>query len=204
MEKIHISLTNSKLGGKIPSINLPAGLTCLKDAPCKKGCYAMKGNWLYANVKKSLQKNFETFVQDPEEYFNEIINYLNQDDVIYKFFRWHASGDIVNKVYLDGMIKVAKKCKNTKFLCFTKKFVLVNGYLRTHKLPKNLKIVFSAWDKDFKVMNPHNLPVTYVNFNNKDKNPDIPEFAIPCIGECSKCKSCWSLKEGQSVVFNQH
>ena len=40
--KITISNTISKLGGFIPSINLPAGKTCRADAPCQKGCYAKK------------------------------------------------------------------------------------------------------------------------------------------------------------------
>lgn len=198
-----ISLTNSKLGDKIPSLNLPTTV-CRADAPCKKGCYAMKGNWLFKNVVTSLQSNLDHFLNDSEGFFNEIINYINNGDIIYKFFRWFSSGDIVNEKFLNGMVKVAKKCKQTKFLCFTKKFELVNQYLNVSELPKNLKIVFSAWDKDFKVENPHNLPVTYINFKDPTKNADIPEFAIPCIGTCSSCKACWSLKKGQSVYFDQH
>lgn len=200
-----ISLTNSKLGGYIPSVNLPAGTTCRADAPCQKGCYAKRGNWLYKNVKSSLENNLNEFISNSEEYFNDIISQLNNNDITFKFFRWHSSGDIVNYKYLEGIVKVANDCPNTKFLCFTKKFNLVNMYLDFKQtLPQNLKIVFSAWDKDFKVENPHNLPVTYVNFKDKTRNADIPEFAIPCVGKCYECKSCWSLEKGQSVVFNQH
>ena len=203
--QVKISLTNAKLGAKIPSVNLPAAVTCRKDAPCRKGCYALKGNFLYSTVQKSLNNNLDFYKSNPKEYFNEIIEYLNNDDVTYKFFRWHSSGDIVDYNYLLGIIKVAKKCPQTNFLCFTKKFNLVNYYLeKGHKIPKNLKFVFSAWDNSFKVENPYNLPVTYVNFKDKSKNADIPEYAIPCVGSCQQCKACWSLKQGQSVVFNQH
>ena len=202
---VKISLTNSKLGAAIPSVNLPAGVTCRADAPCQKGCYAKKGNWTYKNVKTSVANNLEVFNKDPQTYFDDIISQLNNDDITYKFFRWHSSGDIVNNEYLKGIIRVAEACPQTKFLCFTKKFHLVNIYLDyNHTLPSNLKIVFSAWDKDFKVDNPYNLPVTYINFKDKSKNADIPEFSIPCIGKCYECKSCWSLEKGQSVVFNQH
>jgi len=202
---VKISLTNSKLGGFIPSVNLPAGLTCRADAPCQKGCYAKKGNWLYANVKESLKNNLNIFNENPEEYFNSIIAQLNNGDISYKFFRWHSSGDIVNFKYLQGVIRVAEACPQTKFLCFTKKFGLVNLYLEAKKeLPENLHIVFSAWDKDFKVENPFDLPVTYINFKKQERNADIPEYAIPCMGKCAECKACWSLKKGQSVVFNQH
>ena len=202
---MHISITNSKLGDKIPSLNLPPLKTCRANAPCKNGCYALKGNWLFANVKESLNNNLKEFIDDGEKFFNDIINYLNNNDIIYRFFRWFSAGDIVNNTFFRGMIKVAESCPQTKFLCFTKKFELVNNYLNNGgKLPNNLKIVFSAWDNTFKVDNPHNLPMTYVYFKDKSRNADIPEFSIPCTGSCKECKACWSLEKGQSVYFNQH
>ena len=98
--KVNISKTNSKLGGFIPSINLPAGKTCRADAPCQKGCYAKKGNFLYKNVQQSLTNNLLVYLNDSNDYFNQIINELNNGDIVYKFFRWHSSGDIVDKNYL--------------------------------------------------------------------------------------------------------
>lgn len=200
-----ISLTNSKLGGAIPSINLPPLQTCRENAPCAKLCYARKGNWTYNNVKKSHLNNLEHFKTNSEDFFNEIIKTLNNGDILYRFFRWHSSGDIPNLTYLMGMVRVARECPQTKFLAFTKKFELVNMYLSINvELPSNLKIVYSAWDKNFEVPNPYNLPVTYVMFKNEEDNPQIPEFAIPCVGKCYQCKSCWTLERGQSVVFKQH
>ena len=38
---------NTKLGRAISNINLPAVVTCRKGAPCFKGCYALKGHFLY-------------------------------------------------------------------------------------------------------------------------------------------------------------
>lgn len=201
---VKISTTNSKLSGQIPSVNLPAVHTCRHDAPCKHLCYARKGNFTFPNVKASHMNNLACFVSNPEEYFNDIISFLN-GLVSYRYFRWHSSGDIVNYDYLLGMVRVAKKCKSVKFLCFTKKFELVNQYLASNeKLPSNLHIVFSAWDKNFKVENPFNLPVTYVDFIDTTMNPEIPELAIPCTGDCPSCLACWSLKKGQAVVFHQH
>lgn len=200
-----ISNTNSKLGGNIPSINLPAGKTCRPDAPCQKGCYAKRGNFRFDNVKQSHTNNLLLYLANYEQYFNSIINQLNDSDIVYKFVRWHSSGDIVDPRYFEGVVKVACSCPQTKFLIFTKKFDIVNDYIyNNHTLPNNLKVVFSAWDKTFKVINPYNLPVTYVNFKDQTKNADIPEFAIPCTGKCYECKVCWSLEKGQSVVFNQH
>lgn len=204
MIKSIITTTNSKLGHQIPSINMPAIKTCRADAPCKSICYANKGNYRYTKIQEGLQARLDLFINDSDKFFNTIISELS-GLTTYKYVRWHSSGDIVNYKYLEGMTKVAKAIPETKFLCFTKKFNLVNLYLSLgHEIPNNLHIVFSAWDKDFIVDNPNNLPVTYVNFKDKTKNANIPETAIPCMGDCQRCLACWELQKGQSVYFNQH
>ena len=114
-------------------------------------------------------------------------------------------GDFLNIFQLNEILIVTEKDSTIKD--FTKKFMLVNMFMEFNPdaIPSNLHIVFSAWDKDFKVDNPFNFPVTYVNFvKHPERNADIPKFAIPCVGDCKSCKSCWSLTNGQSVVFNFH
>lgn len=202
---VRISTTNTKLGYQIPSISLLPQLSCRADAPCAKGCYGKKGNFLYKNVIESQTQNYNFYISDPKAYFNEIITYLNDALISYKYFRWHTVGDIVDKQYFNGMIETAKKCKQVKFLCFTKKFDIVNDFIKNGGIiPKNLKIIYSAWNKSFKVDNPYNLPIAYVYFKKEQMNPDIPALAIPCGGHCPECLACWSLKNGQSVFFNQH
>ena len=120
---IKITLSNKKLGGTTPQISLPAGMTCRKNAPCAKGCYAKKKrDFTYNNVKESHKINISEFMASPQEYFNQIVDYLQNGDIIYKYFRWHVSGDIVNMDYLKGMIETAKKCKKYKILSVYKAF----------------------------------------------------------------------------------
>lgn len=200
---IHISLTNAKLGDKIPSLNLPTTI-CRSDAPCKKGCYAKKGNYARPNVEKCLNNNLNLYLKNKDLFFNDIIEWLNSDDILYRFFRWFSSGDIVDYNFFLGIVKVARETPHTKFLCFTKKFEIVNDYILFNgDLPNNLRIVFSNWG-EFKPQNPHNLPQTFVKFKDPLKNGNIPEFAIPCKGSCKSCKACWSLEKGQSVYFDYH
>lgn len=203
--KIKISRTNAKLGAFIPCVNLPAGVTCRPDAPCQKLCYAKKGNFTYNNVRQSHIDNLELYKSDPETYFNDIIDYLNNQDVTFKYFRWHSSGDIVDAAYFEGMIKVAEHCENTRFLCFTKRFDIINDYKKKGGIiPLNLKIVFSGWTKHFKIDNPYNLPTTIIDFRKKEENAKCVATAIPCGGDCSSCKTCWFLRNGETVVFKQH
>lgn len=203
---LRVVMGNAKLGRQIPNVNLPAIQTCRKDAPCKKGCYACHGNFLYESVARAHQRNLAAYRDDPKAFFKVITDFLLNGMTTYKFFRWHSSGDIVDAAYLEGMVKVAKKCPKTQFLAFTKKFELVNYYLSTGKtFPRNLHVVFSAWDKDFHFDNPYNLPVTYVDFKHKEMNsPDIPEDAFVCPGSCEQCQRCWKMKSGDAVVFHQH
>ena len=199
-----ISLTNAKLGDKIPSLNLPAVKTCRADAPCRNGCYATKGAYTYPKVKESLENNLKDYLANGDKFFNDIIEYLNNGDITFKFFRWFSSGDLVDYKFWLGVVKVAIECSSTKFLLFTKKFNLVNMWLALgNKLPDNLRVVFSGWDENFTIDNPFNLPTTYVYFKGKE-NKHIPEFAINCVGSCKSCKACWTLKNGQSVYFNKH
>ena len=186
-----VSNTNSKLGGQIYSVNLPPVVTCRADAPCFKGCYACKGNWLFPNVKTSLQQNLEAYKNNPTQ------------TALVRFCRWHSSGDIVDMQYFEGMCKVARKNKETHYLCFTKKYEIINEFLSKGKrIPKNLSIVFSAWS-NWIPENPYNLPMTYV-YGKEFNNELIPKDAIPCGGKCENCQACWTLKKGQHVYFLKH
>ena len=200
----YISVANSKLGMAIPTINLPYGTTCRKDAPCFKECYANKGRMKYKNFVNCASENLETYYQNPELYFQVIDNHLEM--IPFKFFRWHSSGDIPDMQYLHLMCKLARKHKQTQFLCFTKKYEIVNNYLDSKKrIPKNLVIVFSNWG-DWICPNPYNLPTAWVEL--KGQTCLIPNTANECSGYCGDCcntkSSCWNLKKGESVVFKQH
>ena len=198
-EFMHVSHTNSKLGADIPSINLPPIVTCRPNAPCFKGCYALKGNWKFKTVKDSLMKNLNAYRSNPELYFNTITT----NTALARLVRWHSSGEIVDPAYFVGMCKVARINRGTEYLCFTKKFEIINDFIKEgHRIPKNLHIVFSSWE-GFVPDNPYNLPMTYVWAKDFD-NSHIPEDAIPCAGHCPNCLACWKLKKGQSVFFKKH
>lgn len=199
-----ISNSVSKLGMEIGTINLPAIKTCRTDAPCRKGCYANKGNFMYKNVKSSLQKNSDAFTENPDKFFNILHNQIEM--IPYRYIRWHSSGDIISERYLQGMCWLARKHKGTRFLCFTKKYELVNEYLNKYKKPKNLILVFSNWG-EWMCDNPHNLPTAWVEFGT-EMDKLIPENAIRCHGKCYECintsEHCWQLKFGEAVKFLKH
>lgn len=202
---INITLNNSKLGGFIPSLDLPPVVTCRKGAPCIKNCYARHGAFLYPSKIASMQNNLDAYKNDASSFFNDIVSFLNNRDIAFRFWRWFGAGDIVDDAFFSGCVDVANRCKDTRFLMFTKKFEIVNNFIKNGgTIPSNLRVVFSGWDKDFKIDNPYKLPCAYVELKDKNKCANIPEFAIPCEGSCATCKACWTLQNTQCVYFKQH
>ena len=196
-----ITWDNIKLGGKIPQLNMAYLVTCRKDAPCFKDCYCTHGNMAYPNVRDSHKKKYELYKADPEGFFKKLDEELSWNTP--KYFRWHSAGDIVDIKYLDLMCWLARRHKETRFLCFTKKFEMVNTYLDGHRKPENLILVLSNWDT-WRVVNPHNLPESFVDFGRGTEG--IPRFAYACSGKCEQCEGqhCWHMKKGDSVCFNKH
>ena len=122
-----------------------------------------------------------------------------------KYFRYHSAGDIIDEKYLKGMVKIARLHPEVRFLAYTKKYELVNSYMdKGYRIPKNLKLLFSNWTKEFKIENPYHRPMTYVDFGN-DTNQELPtKKAFKCPGSCSNCKKCWTLKNTESIIFKKH
>lgn len=198
---VHISHV-TKLGGDIPCVNLPAGETCRPDAPCFLKCYGRKGRFTFSHNKELFQRNLAIWKTDPHQYERDVFIAAFHS----RFFRWHSSGDIPDIEYLRMMVRVASQLPNTRFLCFTKRHEWVNQVVSECEIPKNLQLVLSAWG-DWIPDNPNNLPVAYIRFRKGD-TPGIPEKAKACPKFCGDCVmtgcSCWDMKPGESVVFDEH
>lgn len=197
---ISVSPGNDKMG-RIPSVSLPAIVTCRKDAPCFKLCYAHDLENRRKNVKNAYIRNYNILLNNPASYWLQ----LRAAASITRFFRYHVSGDILNPEYFTEMIKTAEMFPDTRFMCFTKKYNIVNNYIaKNGNLPENLKILFSEWGEGWEVPNPYNLPTAKVIF----KNEPIPENVKICGNNCESCAcrgvGCWELKSGESIGLFEH
>lgn len=197
--KISISRGNAKMGA-IPSVSLPACVTCNPDAPCFKKCYARRLAARRATVRDAYAKNLEIYENEPHTYFIQI----QAAATVTRFFRYHVSGDIPNKLYLLLMITTANKCPGCNFLAFTKQYNIVNDYLNGGGvIPQNLKIIFSNWGA-WKCENPYNLPTCEIILKG-----DAPadDWKI-CGGNCTDCAcrgvGCWELKNGETIAIYEH
>ena len=117
------------------------------------------------------------------------------------------AGDIWDKEYLLNMAKCARDNPHCQILCFTKKYDLVNDYLKRGVLPGNLHIVFSAW-KGLEMKNPNHLPEAHVMYKDGTSTAEEGKRYIYCKSNCVECisekRSCWGLQNGEGVIFAEH
>lgn len=201
MSRVSISRGNSKMGS-IPSVSLPAGLTCRGDCECTKKCYARKIERLRASVRNAYRNNYDLLTESPDIYWREVTASV----MMSRYFRFHVSGDIVDDDYLSHIVDIAEQNPHCEILCFTKKYSIVNRYLDKHQmLPTNLHMIMSAW-KGLEMDNPYKLPEAHVRY--RDGSTTASSKAKECGGNCTECAvtdgGCWTLKTGEQVVFNEH
>lgn len=68
---IKISSGNAKMGS-IPSVSLPAGVTCRVDCDCQKKCYAKRLERLRKTVRDAYKQNYELLNHDSDTYWREV------------------------------------------------------------------------------------------------------------------------------------
>lgn len=198
---VKISSGNSKMG-TIPSVSLPAGVTCRQDCECSKKCYAKRLERRRPSVHQAYQHNYDLMTRDANTYWREV----EASIMMSRFFRFHVSGDIPDAGYFEHMVDIARTNPHCEILCFTKKYDIVNSHISiVGKLPNNFHVIFSSW-RNLDMVNPHNLPEAHVHY--KDGSTTARSDAKLCGGNCTECAitdgGCWNLRDGEQVVFNEH
>ena len=199
INNVSISKGNSKMGA-IPSVSLPACVTCNPLAPCFSKCYARRLSARRATVRDAYARNLDILNSNPDAYWLQV----KAAAITTRFFRYHVSGDIPSGEYFAQMVQIANECPHTYFLAFTKQYNIVNQYLTNGgTIPANLKIIFSNWGA-WKCENPHGLPECEIILKG---NEPAPDWKI-CGGNCTACAcagiGCWELKNGETIAIYEH
>ena len=139
---ILISSGNAKMG-KIPSVSLPPIISCspLACKTCGKKCYAKKICRYSKEAKAAYERNLNILIKNNDVFWDDVNRALKAS----RFFRFNVSGDIYNKDYFEKLCEVVGNNKNCEVLIFTKKYDIVNDYLKNKKIPRNLHVLFSGW-----------------------------------------------------------
>ena len=199
--KVNFSASNSKMGA-VASVSTLPFLTCpgvCKDT-CGAYCYAAKIANIYNTVLKTYAENTVLALYRPAEYWQQVRDYVRG----VRFFRFHVSGDIINKAYFAEMVKTAQGAPHCEFLAFTKRYEAVNAWIDENgDIPENLHILFSG-EKNLKPENPHAMPETTIY----EKGETPAESWLLCGGNCFNCGcrgvGCWQVKRGDILAFKKH
>ena len=188
---------NHKTGRACLTLSMPYRLSCRPDAPCLGICYCRKGPQAFPSVCGAYLRNFRLWQEDPVKFENQVDAALTYNAL--PLLRFFDAGDAPDKEFVEMMFRLAEKHSEIKMMAFTKKYELFNEVLDEKELPENLCIRFSMWDRHWNVPNPHNLPVSFVDFADSSNNPDIPKNAFTCRGgkdgvTCSNCQMCFNKK----------
>lgn len=198
---VSISYENNKMG-KVASVSLLPILTCPArcNGTCGDKCYARKIALLRPTVMRAYARNTAIAKLAPEAFFNAVWEVMKK----VPFFRFHVSGDIPNGFYLAMVAYLANCNPFCKVLMFTKRYELVNDFIRDNgSIPSNLKILFSGWTS-LKPENPYGLPETTVYAKDEDFRPEWKACGGNCLDCALHCGGCWDAKSGETVAFKIH
>lgn len=205
------AMGNLKLTSGCLVFDLPSIITC--KYACK-GCYALKAEMIYKNVRVKRLLNFIVIneILSNTENKNFLLSIFN--DILKKYskvFRFpivriHSSGDFFSKDYFNFWLEFVEKFKTIKFYTYTKQ--LDNDEIdEINSKYKNFNIVKSLINLDGK---------KYLNFGSLEEITDlknrllasgqeaficnygIKENVEACMDSCKKCLNC------ANILFKKH
>ena len=199
--KVSISGSNSKMG-EVASVSLLPFVTCPGrcGTTCGAKCYAAKLAVLRPSVRNAYARNTAMAIFAPAEFWRQV----KAAAAKVPYFRFHVSGDILNRAYFAEMVETARQIPGTEFLAFTKRYEVVNAWISENgALPSNLHILFSGWN-NLTPENPHGLPETTVY---ESESEILPQWKM-CGGNCFNCAcrgvGCWQVGKGDTIAFKMH
>jgi hypothetical protein len=175
--------------------NVGSRLRSVQGSICSK-CYALKGRYVFGNVKKALQRRLASLVHS--EWVDAMVFQINQTGI--NVFRWHDSGDIQNLEHLERIAQVCRLTPNVRHWLPTREYALVTAYKEKHgAFPDNLNIRLSAYMVDGPLPDgaANRLGVTMSGVTSDPKKVSCPAYNQG--GVCGSCRACWD--KNQAVVF---
>jgi len=194
--RLRISRGNRKLGS-VRSISLPPVITCARGIPCALDCYAVRMAGFRHNVMESWMANLDFLRGDRAGYFEAIAKHFRKASP--RFFRFHVSGDFIDRSHLLETIELARSFPAIRILAFSKRFEF---FPHPRAIPASFALIASQWNgwKE----SPRGFRRAWMR---DPANPDsrIPARALECPGSCEACALCWSLRKLRAdVVFEKH
>ena len=201
--RVKVSEGNSKTGKNCRTVSLIPGHDCQNCKACLHDCYDVNNVCWQQNVQNIRALNSAIHSYNIDKYWNDI-----EMDIKYNYtteLRINVGGDSTYEDFIH-IREIALRNLKCDFLFFTKNYNDLNKFLNEFEFPNNVRPIWSRWI-GLESNNIHNVPEAHVMMSNGKTT--APEYgAYFCTGNCSEChfnnRGCWTLQEGESVVFIEH
>lgn len=165
---------------------------------CSK-CYALKGRYVFPNVKNALQRRFDK-ISDPL-WVSAMTIAINGTESS-GYFRMFDSGDIQSLEMLENIAQIAKNLPNITFWLPTREYSIVAQYVKQNgAFPENLTVRLSA------LMINGQPPVSIANrLGCVTSGVSDTGFTCPSPSQgnkCLNCRACWN-KYVANVNYKTH
>lgn len=190
------------------SLSLPAQecitgrkLAEVKGSVCE-GCYAMKGRYVFDNVKKPRYTNLEAIQTNLDDWIVNTTHEIKRTNSS-GYFRWHDSGDLQSLDHLKAIVKIAQATPNIRHWLPTKEKQFLNQAKREGlDIPENLTIRLSM-----PMLNDAPKQTTW-ELTSTVRTKDGQAHGVECKsyeqqGKCLTCRTCWD-KEVQNITYLKH
>jgi hypothetical protein len=121
---------------------------CPNAGACASFCYARNGTYNFSNVKRRHIQNLEYILEDPDGWYNQMLEEVQKPKMKGKHVRIHDAGDFFNANYLILWLDIARKTPDTTFYCYTKEVSMFKKHVTESACPSNFKYLFSMGGKE--------------------------------------------------------
>jgi hypothetical protein len=166
----------------------------VKGSVCEK-CYALKGRYVFSNVKAALRRRFEGL--NHPQWAEAMAFLINQAGI--NVFRIHDSGDLQSLEHLEKIAAVCEATPDVRHWLPTREYAIVTEYKEKHgTFPANLNIRLSAYMMDGPLPTgaAERLGVTVSGVTSDPSKVTCPAYKQG--GVCGSCRACWD--KNQAVV----
>ena len=173
-----------------------------KNSTCSS-CYALKGRYVFPNVKEALFNRLNKMNSLGFNKWTELMTELISRKEKSGFFRWHDSGDLQSIDHLKAIIQIARNLPKIKFWLPSREVKIIKDYINEGNIiPDNLNIRISAFfigsalnPKELKRLN---CTGSSVGFKGSFNCPSSKQG-----NKCLDCRACWD-KSVDNVNYILH
>jgi hypothetical protein len=173
-----------------------------KNSTCSS-CYALKGRYVFPNVKDALFNRLDKMNSLGFPQWTELMTELISRKEKKGFFRWHDSGDLQSIEHLKAIVQIARNLPRIKFWLPSREVKIIKDYLNQGEtIPENLNIRISAFFIG-SALNPKELKRlgctgSSVGFKGSFNCPSSKQG-----NQCKECRACWD-KKINNVNYHLH